>query len=114
MRPLHSIVCTFDGEVVPFEIEGIRSGNVTRGHRFMGAQHIEVRRFEDYEQKLRAAHVILDGAEARQQLLAFNTDSATTTAEIPNAKFVIENTDVARVDEAGRLTVPVPPVQILV
>jgi glycyl-tRNA synthetase beta chain len=38
VRPLHSIICTFDGEVVPFEIEGIRSGNVTRGHRFMGAQ----------------------------------------------------------------------------
>ena len=35
VRPLHSIVCTFDGEVVPFEIDGIRSGNVTRGHRFM-------------------------------------------------------------------------------
>ena len=52
VRPLHSIICTFDGEVVPFEIEGIRSGNVTRGHRFMGAQHIEVRRFEDYAQKL--------------------------------------------------------------
>jgi glycyl-tRNA synthetase beta chain len=53
VRPLHSIICTFDGEVVPFEIEGIRSGNVTRGHRFMGiAKHIEVRRFEDYALKL--------------------------------------------------------------
>ena len=38
VRPLHSIVCTFDGEVVPFEIEGIVSGNITRGHRFMGSQ----------------------------------------------------------------------------
>ncbi len=38
---------------LPFEIEGIKSGNVTRGHRFMGAQHIEVRRFEDYAQSSR-------------------------------------------------------------
>lgn len=60
VRPLHSIICTFDGEVVPFEIEGIKSGNVTRGHRFMGAQHIEVRRFEDYAQKLSKEFVIVD------------------------------------------------------
>ena len=64
VRPLHSIVCTFDGEVVPFEIEGIRSGNVTRGHRFMGSQHIEVRRFEDYAQKLQHNFVVVD-AHAR-------------------------------------------------
>ena len=62
VRPLHSIICTFDGEVVPFEIEGIRSGNTTRGHRFMGAQHIEVRRFEDYALKLSRAFVIVDAA----------------------------------------------------
>lgn len=64
VRPLHSIICTFDGEVVPFEIEGIRSGNLTRGHRFMGSQHIEVRRFEDYAQKLHHNFVIVD-ANAR-------------------------------------------------
>ncbi len=62
VRPLHSIICTFDGEVVPFEIEGIRSGNTTRGHRFMGAQHIEVRRFEDYALKLSREFVIVDAA----------------------------------------------------
>ena len=62
VRPLHSIICTFDGEVVPFEIEGIRSGNTTRGHRFMGPQSIEVRRFEDYALKLSRAFVIVDAA----------------------------------------------------
>ena len=35
VRPLHSIVATFDGEVVPFEVAGVKSGNVTRGHRFL-------------------------------------------------------------------------------
>ncbi|MGH7485988.1 MAG: glycine--tRNA ligase subunit beta, partial [bacterium] len=69
VRPLHSIVATFDGEVVPFEIAGVRSGNATRGHRFLSSGAIEVRRFEDYEKKLRAAHVILDGAERRETIL---------------------------------------------
>ncbi len=48
VRPLHAIVCTFDGEVVPFEIGTVKSGNKTRGHRFLGPDQIEVRRFDDY------------------------------------------------------------------
>ncbi|HXJ03090.1 MAG TPA: glycine--tRNA ligase subunit beta [Micropepsaceae bacterium] len=69
VRPLHSIVATFDGEVIPFEIAGVKSGNVTRGHRFLSSGEITVRRFEDYEKKLRDAHVILDGAERREIIL---------------------------------------------
>ncbi len=60
MRPLHSIICTFDGEVVPFEIEGIKSGNTTRGHRFLSAGTISVKRFEDYDAALHKVYVIVD------------------------------------------------------
>jgi glycyl-tRNA synthetase beta chain len=63
VRPLHSIVATFDGEVVPFSFAGVSSGRHTLGHRFLSGGRIEVRRFEDYEHKLRAAHVILDADE---------------------------------------------------
>ena len=52
VRPLHSILATFDGEVVHFEFAGIKSGNRTRGHRFLSSGAIEVRRFEDYEAAL--------------------------------------------------------------
>jgi glycyl-tRNA synthetase beta chain len=69
VRPLHGIVCTFDGEVVPFAFAGVASGNTTRGHRFLSSGIIEVRRFEDYEEKLRAAHVILDAAERKDIIL---------------------------------------------
>jgi glycyl-tRNA synthetase beta chain len=69
VRPLHSIIATFDGEVVPFELAGVKSGNVTRGHRFLSKGPVEVRRFDDYEKKLRDAHVILDGAERRETIL---------------------------------------------
>ena len=72
VRPLHSIICTFDGEVVPFEIEGIHSGNTTRGHRFMGAQNIEVRRFEDYALKLAKEFVIVD---AQQRVETIRTEA---------------------------------------
>ena len=62
VRPLKSIVCTFDGEVVPFAVDGIVSGNVTRGHRIMGGPAFTVRRFEDYAQKLYRDFVIVDAA----------------------------------------------------
>ena len=42
VRPLHSIVCLLDGKVVPLEIEGVESGNETRGHRFHGNEPFEV------------------------------------------------------------------------
>ena len=37
VRPLHSILCLFNGKVVPFEIDGIKSGKETRGHQIYGA-----------------------------------------------------------------------------
>ena len=64
VRPLHSIVCTLDGEVVPFEIDGISSSDTTYGHRFMGPDAIKVRTFDDYAEKLERQKVMLD-PEAR-------------------------------------------------
>jgi glycyl-tRNA synthetase beta chain len=69
VRPLHGIVCVFDGEVVPFEFAGVKSGNTTLGHRFLSCGPIEVRHFEDYEKKLRSSHVILDAAERKEIIL---------------------------------------------
>jgi glycyl-tRNA synthetase beta chain len=60
VRPLHSIICTFDGEVVPLDVDGIKSGNTTRGHRFLSPGVISVKRFEDYDAALHKAHVIVD------------------------------------------------------
>ncbi len=73
VRPLQSILCVFDGEVVPFEIDGIQSNNFTRGHRFLNPDQITVTAYDDYEQSLRSAHVMLDSAERRQ---AIRTEAA--------------------------------------
>jgi len=73
VRPLQSIVCTFGPEtsdpvVVDFEVDGIRAGNVTFGHRFHAPEAITVRRFDDYVTKLEAAKVVLD-AERRKRII---------------------------------------------
>ncbi|WP_217573523.1 glycine--tRNA ligase subunit beta [Mesorhizobium sp. GbtcB19] len=75
VRPLQSIVCTFGPEteepvVVDFEIDGIRSGNVTFGHRFHAPGAITVRRFDDYVSKLEAARVVLDADRRKEIILA--------------------------------------------
>ncbi|MEO0497301.1 MAG: glycine--tRNA ligase subunit beta, partial [Pseudomonadota bacterium] len=73
VRPLRSILCTFgpeteEPEVVPFEVDGIVSGNVTYGHRFHAPDAIHVKRFDDYADALGRAHVVLD-AERRRAII---------------------------------------------
>ncbi|MBR0953946.1 glycine--tRNA ligase subunit beta [Bradyrhizobium canariense] len=73
VRPLHAITATFGPEteepdVVKFSVDGIETGQTTYGHRFMAPGAISVRRFEDYEAKLKAAKVILD-PQARKDII---------------------------------------------
>jgi glycyl-tRNA synthetase beta chain len=75
VRPLQSIVCTFGPEtadpvVIDFEVDGIRSGNVTYGHRFHAPGPITVRRFDDYASKLEAAKVVVDAERRKEIILA--------------------------------------------
>jgi len=63
VRPLHSILCILDGKLVDFEIDGIESGNKTRGHRFMAPKSFAVKSFKDYAAKLKDAFVMLDSDE---------------------------------------------------
>jgi len=74
VRPLHSIVATFgpeteEPEIVRFNIDGIESGNTTRGHRFMAPAPFTVRRFDDYVAKLHDAKVVLDPARRADTIL---------------------------------------------
>ncbi|BDV34938.1 glycine--tRNA ligase subunit beta [Methylocystis iwaonis] len=74
VRPLHSIIATFGPEtetpeIVPFEVDGIKSGDFTRGHRFMAPGEIRVKRFEDYAMSLERAKVVLDPDRRRDIIL---------------------------------------------
>ncbi|MCD1641796.1 glycine--tRNA ligase subunit beta [Aurantimonas coralicida] len=79
VRPLQSILCTFGPEteepvVVDFEVDGIRAGNVTRGHRFHAADEFRVRRFDDYVAGLEKAFVVLD-AERRKDMIRHDAEN---------------------------------------
>jgi glycyl-tRNA synthetase beta chain len=73
VRPLHSIVATFGPEteepqVVRFAVDGIEAGQTTFGHRFLSPNAIQVRRFDDYAEKLEKAKVVLD-PERRKDII---------------------------------------------
>jgi glycyl-tRNA synthetase beta chain len=75
VRPLHAITATFgieteEPDVVKFSIDGIEAGQTTYGHRFMAPEAISVRRFDDYEAKLKAAKVVLDPQARKDIILA--------------------------------------------
>ena len=75
VRPLHSMLATFgpeteEPEIVPFAVDGIAAGDVTRGHRFMAPAPIKVRHFDDYVAKLEKAKVVLDPARRADTILA--------------------------------------------
>jgi glycyl-tRNA synthetase beta chain len=69
VRPLRSILCLFDGDIVPFEIGCLTSGNVTYGHRFMTPEAIEITDAHDYVGALEKAHVLVE-ASVREAMIA--------------------------------------------
>jgi glycyl-tRNA synthetase beta chain len=70
VRPLQRILCAFDGEAVEIALPGVESGRTTSGHRFHAPAPFEVRRFDDYAQKLKAARVIVSREERKATILA--------------------------------------------
>ena len=102
VRPLSAIVALLDGEVVPFEIDGIASGRLTRGHRFHSEGEIEIAGADDYAAKLRAAHVIVDH-EQRQDLIR---DGAAAAAHAEGLLLVADEGLV--IENAGLTEWPVP------
>jgi len=74
VRPLQSIVATFgpeteEPEIVHFAVDGIASGNETRGHRFLAPATFKVKRLDDYASRLEAAKVVLDPERRKRMIL---------------------------------------------
>ncbi len=52
-RPIRWIVSILNDKVVPFDLEGIKVGMTTKGHRFLGSKEIEIKSVDEYLDKLR-------------------------------------------------------------
>ena len=69
VRPLTSVVCLFEGEVLPLALGQVGVGATTRGHRFLSPREICVGNAADYLQRLADAHVVLDQDRRKEQIL---------------------------------------------
>jgi glycyl-tRNA synthetase beta chain len=103
VRPLRRILCVFDGQVVPFDIDGTMSGDVTEGHRFMGSgQSFKAKDFDAYTDKLARHYVVLDADERKERIV----DASRTLCFARNLELV---EDAGLLDEvAGLVEWPVP------
>jgi glycyl-tRNA synthetase beta chain len=102
VRPLSGIIAIFGEDLVECEVGGIASGYATLGHRFHCPGPITIGSAADYQEKLRACHVIVDHSE-RQDLIREEARFAATDAGlvlVEDEGLVIEN--------AGLTEWPVP------
>jgi glycyl-tRNA synthetase beta chain len=71
VRPIHRILCVFDGKVLPFEVGGIKSGDETEGHRLLGRGPFKATSFREYQAALEGeGKIVLDAAVRRERILA--------------------------------------------
>ncbi len=103
VRPLRRILCTFDGEVVPLDIDGLAAGDLSQGHRFMGStQPFRARTFDAYAEGLASNFVVLEAEERKARIL----EGARTLCFARNLELV---EDEGLLDEvAGLVEWPVP------
>lgn len=69
IRPIKWLLALYGQDVVPFEITGVRSGNSSRGHRFLGVE-TTVNEPSAYKERLREQHVVVDVEEREQIIVA--------------------------------------------
>ena len=85
VRPVHGLLCLFDGALVPIEFEHLTAGNRTAGHRFLSDASVVANDFATYRDGLREAHVVLDHAERmamiREQATAIAAAAGLTLRE---------------------------------
>jgi glycyl-tRNA synthetase beta chain len=83
VRPIHWVLALLDGQVIPFEVGGVRSGNISRGHRFMGPKTLEINGLEDYLGKMKKGFVIIDLKERKKQVESSVVRAAATVSGTP-------------------------------
>lgn len=69
VRPVRWLVALLDEEVIPMEFATVKSGNVTRGHRFLGADEITIKKAASYVDTLKENFVMVD-QDARRELIS--------------------------------------------
>lgn len=83
VRPIRWLLSLLDKEVVPFDIEGIRSGNLTMGHRFLSPAAFRITEIPGYKKLLGNNYVIVDIEERKKTIREKTAELLSATGESP-------------------------------
>jgi len=76
VRPVHGVILLHGKKVVPGTVLGLKSGNKTRGHRFLSTGALVIRNAKDYDKVLKQQGKVIASFEARRELIAKALDTA--------------------------------------
>lgn len=68
VRPIKWLVAMFGNDIIPFDIAGVQTGNVTRGHRFLGEGEIQLSNPQGYEEALLGQYVVADAQKRKNAI----------------------------------------------
>ncbi len=85
IRPIRWLLALFDKEIISFEIDGIKSSNITRGHRFLSPAAFQIKDIPSYKNLLRNNYVIID-QEDRKKIITNKVEELSVSAEGKSVK----------------------------
>jgi glycyl-tRNA synthetase beta chain len=95
-RPIHWVIALWGGAVIDFELNGIRSGNLSRGHRFMSPGAFMVKDFKSYSSQAEPNFIVIDPETRKQRIVK-------QTQELAKSKNGIVLDDPGLVEETANL-----------
>ncbi len=76
VRPVHGVILLHGNKIIPGTVLGLKSGNKTRGHRFLSTGALVIRNAKDYDRVLKQQGKVIASFEARRELIARALDTA--------------------------------------
>jgi len=71
VRPLQSMMCLLEGNIVPFEVGGVQTGNITEGHRRLGKGPFKINGLKDYVESVETkGHVVLSRDKRKELIIS--------------------------------------------
>ncbi|NWF53106.1 MAG: glycine--tRNA ligase subunit beta [Nitrospirae bacterium] len=68
-RPIHWLLAIFNNEIIPFELDGIKSSNMTYGHRFLSPAKFQVKEIASFKSLLENNSVIVDNEDRKKRII---------------------------------------------
>ncbi len=91
VRPIQWLLACYDNQVIDFSLDDVKTGEKTRGHRFMAPATFVVHSYDEYIEKLKKNSVIADIAERKERVLQEVQEAVRKNVQEKNAHPVLDS-----------------------